>query len=127
LPASLRSRFAIGDHHALYKDIIGFAVIVRGRRRLSPGADSGAFAAGAKRGVIGFHDEQRLLAGGLLPGNRRRAWREVMISLLLGVILGLLVGALCRWFDLPSPTPPTPVGALLVVAMTLGYVVAGQL
>ncbi|GAC1330644.1 MAG: hypothetical protein NVS3B11_23350 [Collimonas sp.] len=49
-----------------------------------------------------------------------------MIALLLGAILGLLVGAVCRWFDLPSPTPPTPVGALLVVAMTLGYVVAGR-
>ena len=50
-----------------------------------------------------------------------------MIALLLGAILGLLVGAVCRWFDLPSPTPPTPVGALLVVAMTLGYVVAGRI
>ncbi|SFI41119.1 XapX domain-containing protein [Collimonas sp. OK307] len=49
-----------------------------------------------------------------------------MIALLLGAILGLLVGAVCRWFDLPSPTPPTPVGALLVVAMTLGYVIAGR-
>ncbi|SFB04502.1 XapX domain-containing protein [Collimonas sp. OK607] len=49
-----------------------------------------------------------------------------MIALLLGAVLGLLVGAVCRWFDLPSPTPPTPVGALLVVAMTLGYVVAGR-
>ncbi len=49
-----------------------------------------------------------------------------MIALLLGAILGLLVGAVCRWFDLPSPTPPTPIGALLVVAMTLGYVIAGR-
>jgi len=49
-----------------------------------------------------------------------------MFALLLGMALGLLVGALCRWFDLPSPTPPTPVGALLVVAMTLGYLAAGQ-
>ncbi|AMP01220.1 xapX domain protein [Collimonas arenae] len=49
-----------------------------------------------------------------------------MIALLLGMVLGLLVGALCRWYDLPSPTPPTPIGALLVVAMSLGYVVAGH-
>ena len=49
-----------------------------------------------------------------------------MIALLLGAVLGLLVGAVCRWFDLPSPTPPTPIGALLVVAMTLGYVIAGR-
>ncbi|MBC3863423.1 DUF1427 family protein [Undibacterium jejuense] len=45
-----------------------------------------------------------------------------MMALVAGSILGLSVGAACRWFDLPSPTPPTPVGALLVVAMTLGYV-----
>lgn len=49
-----------------------------------------------------------------------------MTALLCGVVVGLLIGAVCRWFDLPSPTPPTPVGALLVVAMTLGYVVAGH-
>jgi XapX domain-containing protein len=48
-----------------------------------------------------------------------------MSALLAGCILGLLIGAVCRWFGLPSPTPPTPVGALLVVAMTFGYVVAG--
>ena len=49
-----------------------------------------------------------------------------MNVLLAGAVLGLLVGAVCRWFDLPSPTPPTPTGAARVVAMTLGFVVAGQ-
>ncbi|HWZ46613.1 MAG TPA: DUF1427 family protein [Herbaspirillum sp.] len=49
-----------------------------------------------------------------------------MMALLAGAVLGLLIGAVCRWFDLPSPTPPTPIGALLVVAMTLGYVVAAH-
>jgi XapX domain-containing protein len=49
-----------------------------------------------------------------------------MMALLAGSVLGLLIGAVCRWFDLPSPTPPTPIGALLVVAMTLGYVVAAH-
>ncbi|EJL92849.1 XapX domain protein containing protein [Herbaspirillum sp. CF444] len=48
-----------------------------------------------------------------------------MSALVIGAVLGALVGAVCRWFGLPSPTPPTPVGASLVVAMTLGYVVAG--
>ncbi|HXA48513.1 MAG TPA: XapX domain-containing protein [Burkholderiaceae bacterium] len=47
-----------------------------------------------------------------------------MIALGAGIVLGLLIGAACRWFDLPSPTPPTPSGALLVMAMTLGYVCA---
>lgn len=44
-----------------------------------------------------------------------------MIDALLGVILGLSIGAACRWFDIPSPAPPRLVGALLVVAMTLGF------
>ena len=43
----------------------------------------------------------------------------------LGLLLSLLIGAGCRWFDIPSPAPPTPIGALLVVAMTAGFVVAG--
>ncbi|HEY9101966.1 DUF1427 family protein [Chitinimonas sp.] len=50
-----------------------------------------------------------------------------MISLLIGAVLGTVVGALCRWLDIPSPAPPSPVGALLVVAMTAGFVLAGQL
>ena len=44
-----------------------------------------------------------------------------MIKIILGLVLGLLIGAGCRWFDVPSPSPPRLVGALLVVAMTLGY------
>lgn len=47
------------------------------------------------------------------------------MALLIGVILGLAIGALCRWLDIPSPAPPTPIGAALVVAMTLGYLAAG--
>lgn len=45
-----------------------------------------------------------------------------MSSALTGILLGLLIGAGCRWFDLPLPAPPRIVGALLVVAMTLGFV-----
>ncbi|WP_166365668.1 DUF1427 family protein [Pseudomonas akapageensis] len=48
-----------------------------------------------------------------------------MIALGFGCAIGGLIGAGCRWFDIPSPAPPTPFGALLVVAMTIGYVVAG--
>lgn len=44
-----------------------------------------------------------------------------MTKSLLGIILGLLVGAGCRWFDVPVPSPPKLLGALLVVAMTVGY------
>ncbi|MGP1255846.1 MAG: DUF1427 family protein [Kiloniellales bacterium] len=44
-----------------------------------------------------------------------------MTSALIGLTLGFLIGAGCRWFDLPLPAPPRIVGALLVVAMTLGF------
>jgi XapX domain-containing protein len=45
-----------------------------------------------------------------------------MNDLLIAIALGLGIGVGCRWFDLPLPAPPKLVGALLVVAMTLGFV-----
>jgi XapX domain-containing protein len=44
-----------------------------------------------------------------------------MIKMIVGIILGLLIGAGCRWFDIPVPSPPKLAGALLVVAMSVGY------
>ncbi len=44
-----------------------------------------------------------------------------MISALIGLGLGFLIGVGCRWFDLPLPAPPRIVGALLVVFMTVGF------
>lgn len=56
----------------------------------------------------------------------RRAERgEQDVSEALGVLLGVTIGVLCRWFDLPLPAPPRIVGALLVVAMTLGFLATG--
>ncbi len=46
-----------------------------------------------------------------------------MIKIIVGIILGLLIGVACRWFDIPVPSPPKLTGALLVVAMTVGYMV----
>ncbi|WP_025871948.1 DUF1427 family protein [Methylobacillus glycogenes] len=43
------------------------------------------------------------------------------MMLLLGIGLGLSIGFGCRWFDIPLPSPPNIVGALLVVCMTLGF------
>lgn len=45
-----------------------------------------------------------------------------MIAAGMGIILGLAIGMGCRWFDIPLPAPPKLVGALLVVAMTTGFV-----
>lgn len=44
-----------------------------------------------------------------------------MSKMAVGLILGLLIGAGCRYFDVPVPSPPKLAGALLVVAMTVGY------
>ncbi len=46
-----------------------------------------------------------------------------MIKIVIGLVLGFLIGAGCRRFDVPVPAPPRLVGALLVVAMTLGFLV----
>lgn len=50
-----------------------------------------------------------------------------MIATILGLALGLVIGALCRYFDIPLPAPPKLVGALLVVTMTLGFLAGGLL
>lgn len=44
----------------------------------------------------------------------------------LGLLLGLGIGAGCRYLDIPSPAPPVLQGAMLVVAMTLGYIAADR-
>ena len=49
-----------------------------------------------------------------------------MATAIVGIVLGLMIGGGCRYFDIPSPAPPRLIGALLLVAMTLGFVVAGE-
>jgi XapX domain-containing protein len=41
--------------------------------------------------------------------------------------MAFAIGAGCRWFDIPSPAPPKLVGALLVVAMTVGFLLTDHL
>ena len=48
-------------------------------------------------------------------------WRA-MLKTSIGLLLGLLIGAGCRWFEVPLPSPPKLFGAFLVVAMTVGYI-----
>jgi XapX domain-containing protein len=50
-----------------------------------------------------------------------------MIAAIIGLLLGLIVGAGCRLFDIPSPAPPRLIGACLLLAMTVGYVTADHL
>ena len=49
-----------------------------------------------------------------------------MAKTFAGIFLGLLIGSACRWFDIPLPSPPKLLGALLVVAMTVGYMATGK-
>lgn len=44
----------------------------------------------------------------------------------IGLLLGFAIGVLCRLGDVPLPAPPVLVGALLVLAMTLGYVLTDR-
>ena len=47
-----------------------------------------------------------------------------MIDAIIGLLLGLIIGAGCRLFDIPSPAPPRLIGAVLLLAMTVGFVTA---
>jgi XapX domain-containing protein len=44
----------------------------------------------------------------------------------IGLFIGFLLGAMCRWLDIPVPSPPKLLGALLVVATTIGYMTADR-
>ena len=50
-----------------------------------------------------------------------------MTKILIGLALGFLIGAGCRWFDIPAPSPPTLIGACLVVSVTFGYTLTDRL
>jgi XapX domain-containing protein len=43
------------------------------------------------------------------------------VKIAIGFVLSFLVGAGCRYFDIPAASPPVIPGALIVLAMTLGY------
>jgi XapX domain-containing protein len=43
------------------------------------------------------------------------------VKLMIGAIVSFIIGAGCRYFDIPVPSPPVIPGALLVLAMTIGY------
>ena len=43
-----------------------------------------------------------------------------------GFVLAFVIGAVCRIAGVPLPAPPVLIGALLVVAMTVGYVLTDR-
>jgi XapX domain-containing protein len=49
------------------------------------------------------------------------------LKIAIGLVLGFGIGVLCRVAVIPAPAPPVLEGALLVVAMTVGYLVADWL
>ncbi|MCC8363702.1 DUF1427 family protein [Lysobacter sp. A6] len=48
------------------------------------------------------------------------------VKFAIGLSLGFSIGFVCRWFGIPAPAPPVLVGALIVFAMTCGYVLADR-
>lgn len=43
------------------------------------------------------------------------------MKIVIGFVLSFIIGAGCRYFDIPAASPPVIPGALIVLAMTLGY------
>jgi len=44
----------------------------------------------------------------------------------IGIVLAFALGFSCRAFGIPSPAPPLIFGALLVMAMTIGYILVDK-
>jgi len=44
----------------------------------------------------------------------------------VALLVSFLIGAGCRYFNLPAPAPPKLLGVLLICAMTVGYVVTDR-
>lgn len=48
------------------------------------------------------------------------------MKIAISLLIGLAIGAGCRWFDIPVPSPPTIVGVLLILSITVGYMAADR-
>jgi XapX domain-containing protein len=48
------------------------------------------------------------------------------LKIVIGLVLGFGIGFGCRVASIPSPAPPVITGALLVVAMTVGWILTDR-
>ncbi len=48
------------------------------------------------------------------------------MKMTIGFLLAFVIGALCKIAGIPVPAPPAIMGALMVLSMTSGYVLAGH-
>ena len=60
------------------------------------------------------------------PKVAERYTGERKMKMAIGLMLALVIGALCRLGEIPVPAPPAIMGALLVFSMTSGYALAGR-
>jgi XapX domain-containing protein len=51
---------------------------------------------------------------------------DVIAKIVCGVVVGVLIGVGCRFFEIPLPGPPAILGAFLAVAMATGYTVTDR-
>jgi XapX domain-containing protein len=51
----------------------------------------------------------------------------VIVKIVCGIVVGVLIGVGCRFFEIPLPGPPAILGAFLAVAMATGYTVTDKL
>ncbi|HXN32868.1 MAG TPA: DUF1427 family protein [Polyangiaceae bacterium] len=51
---------------------------------------------------------------------------DVIAKVVCGVVVGILIGIGCRFFEIPLPGPPAILGAFLAVAMATGYTVTDK-
>ncbi len=49
-----------------------------------------------------------------------------MLKTAIGFALAFALGAACRWIEIPVPAPNKLIGALLVLAVTVGYIAADR-
>ncbi len=50
----------------------------------------------------------------------------MIAKVVCGVVVGILIGIGCRFFEIPLPGPPAILGAFLAVAMATGYTVTDK-